>query len=269
MAGSITRIGHWILKFSRNFFEERGYKVIYGDTDSLFVHLGEGDYMPLKERGTLLANDLNQYLNDELRSCFSTASYLEIEFEKIFVRFFMPTIRGEKKGSKKRYAGLFYDAGGDRKLYFAGMESSRRDWTLLAKQFQSDLFSLLFRIDNDSKLRDELKDLVRSRHKDLYEGKLDQMLVYTKGIHKPLEQYTKTIPQHVRAARKLESLEGNVIHYVITTAGPEPVQNRSGAPLDYKHYSDKQLAPIADMVLQYFDMDYQALSQDKKQLKLF
>jgi DNA polymerase-2 len=269
LAGTITRIGQWILIFSRKFIEGKGYRVIYGDTDSLFVHLGEGDHMSVKEKGALLAADLNGYLDDELRSRFNIESHLEIEFEKIFVRFFMPTVRGEKKGSKKRYAGLIHDENGDRKLYFAGMESSRRDWTALAKEFQADLFSLLFRLDNESKLRDELKGLIGSRHKDLYEGTLDDKLVYVKGIHKPLDEYTKNIPPHVRAAKKLDNLDGRVVHYVITTAGPEPVQKRSGAPLDYGHYSDKQLAPIADMVLRFFDMDYQALAQNRKQLKLF
>jgi DNA polymerase-2 len=41
-AGTITRrIGHWILIFSREFIESEGHQVIYGDTDSLFIHFGE------------------------------------------------------------------------------------------------------------------------------------------------------------------------------------------------------------------------------------
>jgi DNA polymerase-2 len=77
------------------------------------------------------------------------------------------------------------------------------------------------------------------------------------------------VPPYVRSAKKLENLDGRVVHYVITTAGPEPFQKRSGAPLDYNPYSDKQLAPIADMVLHLFDMDYQSLAQNRKQLRLF
>ena len=45
LAGTITRIGHWILIFSREFIESEGYQVIYGDTDSLFVHFGEEEQM--------------------------------------------------------------------------------------------------------------------------------------------------------------------------------------------------------------------------------
>ena len=39
LASSITRRGHQIINDSRDFIEDAGYKVIYGDTDSLFVHL--------------------------------------------------------------------------------------------------------------------------------------------------------------------------------------------------------------------------------------
>jgi DNA polymerase-2 len=269
LAGSITRIGHWILKFSRKFIESRDYRVIYGDTDSLFVHLGEDDPIRVKENGTSLATDLNSYLYEQVKTRFKIESHLEIEFEKIFWRFFMPTIRGNEKGSKKRYAGSLQSEWENPELFFAGMESSRRDWTLLAKEFQADLFSILFRTENDSKLRGELKSLVRGRYKDLYAGKLDDKLVYVKGIHKRLEDYTKNVPPHVRAARKLERLDGRIVHYVMTKAGPEPVQKRSGAPLDYGHYSEKQLAPVADMVLGHFGLDYESLAKNQEQLSLF
>jgi len=111
--------------------------------------------------------------------------------------------------------------------------------------------------------------LVRSRHKQLYDGKLDDKLVYKKGISKELEDYTKNVPPHVRAARMLDQFDGRVVSYVMTTTGPEPVQKRSTAAYDYRHYSEKQLAPIADMVLRFFDLDYRSLITGGKQLNLF
>jgi hypothetical protein len=63
-------------------------------------------------------------------------------------------------------------------LYFAGMETARRDWTALAKELQVDLFTLLFKKGNTPDLKDELCDMVRSRHKQLYDEKLDDKLVY-------------------------------------------------------------------------------------------
>ena len=67
----------------------------------------------------------------------------------------------------------------------------------------------------------------------------------------------------------LDEFEGRVIRYVMTVAGPEPIQKRSGAAFDYDHYSEKQLAPIADMVLRFFDMDFQSITRKQNQLNLF
>ena len=269
IAGSITRTGHWLLNFSRKFIEEKGFKVIYGDTDSLFVCLGEGDHMTVHETGHELACSLNVFLRKELKNRFKVESFLDIEFEKSFLRFFMPTIRGRDAGSKKRYAGLLRGKKGNPELYFAGLESSRRDWTALAKEFQADLFTLIFAKYDDPDLKESLAELVKNRYDQLYTGELDPKLVYRKGISKRLEDYTKTAPPHVRAARMLDELDGRVIRYVLTVAGPEPVQKRSGATFDYDHYSEKQMAPVADMVLRFFHMDFQSITRKQNQLNLF
>ena len=269
LAGTITRIGHWILKFSRKFIEREGHQVIYGDTDSLFIHFGDGEQTTINQLGTRLSAKLNDFLNAELRQRFNVESKLDIEFEKLFAHFFMPTIRGRNTGSKKRYAGLVINDSGTAELYFAGMESTRRDWTALAKEFQFDLFSLLFNQSDTPGLIDALIELVRSRHQALYDGKLDDKLVYKKGISKRLEDYTRNIPPHVRAARMLDQFDGKTVSYVMTKDGPEPVQKRSNAGYDYSHYSHKQIAPIADMVLRFFDLDYRSLITGGKQLNLF
>ena len=124
LAGTITRIGHWILKFSREFIEKEGHQVIYGDTDSLFIHFGDGERTAIFQIGSQLSAKLNDYLTAELQQRFDVASRLDIEFEKLFAHFFMPTIRGRNTGSKKRYAGLIINEKGAGELYFAGMETS-------------------------------------------------------------------------------------------------------------------------------------------------
>jgi len=146
------------------------------------------------------------------------------------------------------------------------MESSRRDWTALAKDFQADLFRLLFGQYGTPELEEELRRLISDRRQRLYNGQVDDKLVYRKGISKPLNEYTKSTPPHVRAARMLDHFEGRIIDYVMTTAGPEPVQKRSGKPLDYDHYSEKQLAPIADMLLHIFAQDYRSITTNQMNL---
>jgi DNA polymerase-2 len=77
-------------------------------------------------------------------------------------------------------------------------------------------------------------------------------LVYRKGISRRLADYTKNVPAHVRAARRLDQFDGRIVSYVMTTAGPEPVQKKSNAAYDYDHFSEKQLAPIARYGLAVF-----------------
>ena len=164
----------------------------------------------------------------------------------------MPTIRGADKGSKKRYVGLLSDETGDFSLYFAGMESNRRDWTFLAKEFQVDIFELIFGFNDGPELMEKLRELIEDRCCRLFNGELDDKLVYRKGISKPLNQYVKNIPPHVRAARMLDDFNDRTVQYVMTLKGPEPIQKRSDVPFDYNHYSEKQLAPVADMVPPFF-----------------
>ena len=141
--------------------------------------------------------------------------------------------------------------------------------SLSSTAFQAELFTILFNQDETLEFEEKLIELVRSRHKELYDGKLDDKLVYRKGISKRLKDYTKIVPPHVRAARMLDRLDGRIVSYVITIAGPEPIQKRSGNAYDYDHYSEKQLAPVADMVLRFFDMDYRSIIKNERQLSLF
>ncbi len=71
----------------------------------------------------------------------------------------------------------------------------------------------------------------------------------------------------MRAARKLETLEGSVIEYVITTDGPEPIQKHTH-PIDYEHYLKKQVQPIADAILVFFNKNFEDIVKGSKQSTL-
>ena len=66
---------------------------------------------------------------------------MELEFEKLYVKLFLPSVRHGAGGARKRYAGLKADS--DR-VEFVGMEVVRRDWTELAKEVQRELYTRLF-----------------------------------------------------------------------------------------------------------------------------
>ena len=264
LASSITMRGHEIMQTTGRWIEEQGYGVIYGDTDSIFVSLDEG--LPAEECraiGRDLAGKINGRWAEGIRERFELDSLLELEFETLFTRFLMPTIRGSDAGSKKRYAGL---VAGERdtpdRIVFKGLENVRTDWTRLARDFQQSLYEHVFH-DRDP------SDLIRRTVDGLLAGKHDDDLVYRKQLRRKLAAYERNVPPHVRAARladernrangkRLRYQDRGWIRYVITVAGPEPLEYRDN-PLDYDHYIDRQLKPIADAVLPFIGMEFDAV----------
>jgi DNA polymerase-2 len=65
-----------------------------------------------------------------------------------------------------------------------------------------------------------------------------------------------------------KDFSGSVVKYVWTTAGPEPIEKRQHA-LDYDHYVEKQLRPIADTVLSFFGVNFDDILKNSKQKTLF
>ncbi len=248
LANAITNFAQKFIKLTVTSLEEKGLSVIYGDTDSVFVNLDVTSKDEAIEQATKIQDDMNKELQEYVKKEHGVLSYLELEFEKTYRKFLMPRVRGREEGSKKRYAGLKITDGGE-SMDFTGLEFVRRDWTELAKEFQLTLLQKIF--------HDEpVEEYVRNFVKDLKKGEYDDLLVYRKAVRKELESYTKTTPPHVKAARKLVDQVGRlnspIIEYVMTQSGPEPVGYESSS-LDYEHYLDKQVRPIADAVLCFFD----------------
>lgn len=248
LASSITRRGHEIIQRTQAYIENAGHPVIYGDTDSVFVLLGsEVDHVSARKTGDSLAKELNNWWRAALKDEHNIDSALEIEFEAHYEKFFMPTIRGADKGSKKRYAGRIRHVDGTTELVFKGLEAVRTDWTQLAREFQRELCQRVF---NDEPFDDYLRDTVEG----LYRGDFDAQLVYRKRLRRRVDEYTRNVPPHAQAARLLDK-PGRWISYVITHNGPVPVELTPDNP-DYDHYHERQLKPVADALLQFFDTSF-------------
>jgi DNA polymerase-2 len=261
--------GHEIMHLTRGLIEGQGYPVIYGDTDSTFVWLKRAhSEEEASVIGRKLVAHINGWLRTHLREEFGLESALELQYETHYHRFLMPTIRGSEEGSKKRYAGLTRKDGRENVVY-KGLETVRTDWTPLAQQFQQGLYERIFR-------NEPYRDFVREYVADTLAGRLDEQLVYRKRLRRPLEDYERNVPPHVRAARMadefnreqgrpLQYQRGGWIRYVITTAGPEPLETRR-APIDYGHYIKSQLQPVADAILPLVGDDFSTLASGQATL---
>jgi DNA polymerase-2 len=259
VANAITTAGQHVIRLAAAAVERAGHRVIYGDTDSLFVDIAEADPGRAAVRAEPLRAAIAADVADALGREFGVASHLELEFEKVYTRFFMPEVRSRETGSKKRYAGLAGESG---ELELVGLEAVRRDWSGVARRFQRELLARVF---HDRPLVEFIREFVA----DLRAGRHDDELVYRKAVRKPLAAYTRTTPPHVKAARKQGEPTGRIVAYVVTAAGPEPA-GETTAPPDYEHYVTQQLRPIADAVLPWVgEPDFDEIVGARRQLSLF
>lgn len=270
LASSITMRGHEIMKTTRELIEAKGYEVIYGDTDSTFVSLKQAHSGEAADAiGQELVAYINQWWRDHLRQTYNLDSALELEYETHYYKFLMPTIRGQETGSKKRYAGLV-KRGDAETIVYKGLETVRTDWTVLAQEFQQQLYHRVF---HDLDVEAYVRQYVEQTH----QGEFDDKLVYRKRLRRNLSEYQKNVPPHVRAARMadecnrqqgrpLQYQNGGWIEYLITLNGPEPKEALQ-SPVDYQHYIEKQLKPVADGILPFIGKHFDDITAP--QLGLF
>ncbi len=260
-AGAITSAGRWILRETSKYLKDTyGYDPIYGDTDSIFIKIGHEEGRNSRSIGTIgkgIAKETTEWLSNLLQERFSTESELELEFERHFLHFFMPSIRGSNTGSKKRYCGAYMEEG-DLKLEFKGLESARTDWTDLASEFQGRLLRTAFR-------NQDLREVVLDTLKRLKNGEEDQNLIYRKTLRKDISEYGTYLPPHVRAAAQSGTEPGEVVSYIITEKGPEPADRACSSP-DYSHYIETQLRPVADSILEWFSLDFDSIVSGQQNL---
>ena len=236
---AITGSGHKLLLGSKEYLEKKHLKVIYGDTDSLFVMLNDVSVDDGETQGKKVVKLLNTFWKNKLKKEFNVESYLELEYEKYYKKFIITPARGADIGAKKRYAGLLFKDGKEN-IEFVGMEFVRSDWTKLAKEFQIGLYQKVF---DGVEVEEWIRDVIT----DLKDGKFDDKLIYRKRLRKDVNDYTKNVPPHARAAKLLNEPR-DVIYYAITQRGPIPIELKHN-DFDYDHYIEKQLKPIADSVL--------------------
>lgn len=251
---AITNSGQWFMIESRKYLEAKGYEILYGDTDSLFVKFKPGEELDADRSGGAIAAELNIYWKKRLADEFQAESYLEIEYEKFYRKFAATNSRNSETGAKKRYAGLAVK-GGKEEIGFTGMEAVRSDWTKLAKDFQYELYARLF-------YGKDIDEWLRTYIRDIKAGRYNNKLVYRKRLRKELETYTKNIPPHARAAKLINRTYGS-IEYVMTKRGPIPIELECG-DIDHEHYIEKQIKPIADSALSLIGKSFDQIVRESQ-----
>jgi DNA polymerase I len=266
-AEATTAWGRHFIKTSAKIAEQMGFKVLYGDTDSIFVSKPVGIEELKKEVDKLI-----ERISKELP--------VQIELDELFKTIFFV--------EKKRYAGLTIEG----KILVRGLEVRRGDWCELAKRAQKEVIEILLRERNPEKAMKLVSRIIE----DIRKGnvKLEDIVIY-KGLTKKPSKY-EAIQAHVKAAKKAEEIGifypvGSKIGYIVVKgtgnvgdrAYPlEMVENFDGEnikikrregyelkKLDKEYYIEHQIIPAVMRILERFGYSDAKIKSSQTTLDFF
>jgi DNA polymerase I len=226
---------HTILK-AVEIAEKEGLKVVYGDTDSIFV-----EHEPDK------IEKLSREIEEKLG--------LEIRPDKTYVRLFFTE-------AKKRYAGLLPNG----RLDIVGLEVTRGDWAAIAKKVQEGVLQIILKEQSPKKA----VEFVRRFLNELGQKRVPYRdLIIWKTLTKPVEEYAVRA-SHVEAAKMLkekgwELSIGDKIGYVVVVGTGrlfervKPYVLASYDEIDIGYYVSKQVVPAAARILESFGITEEQL----------
>ena len=221
--------------------EKAGIKVIYGDTDSLFLNYDQTKIPKLEEE-----------IKRELK--------LDVEVGEVYKRIFFTE-------AKKRYAGLRQDDS----LDIVGLEVIRGDWAEVAKKVQERVLEIILKEQSPKKA----SDYVRSMITDLKQRKIPlHDLIIWKTLTKPPEDYAIKTP-HVEAAKMLKEkgwrlTGGDKVGYVILEgkgrlySRVKPYVFAKYDEIDVDYYVTNQVLPAAARILGLFNVTEEELLKKEK-----
>ena len=236
--------GRHTIKTAIEMVEDAGLKVVYGDTDSIFV---ESDMHKIKVLETMMEQRLG----------------LEVAPDKVYVRVFFTE-------AKKRYAGLLPDG----RLDIVGLEVVRGDWAAIAKKVQEKVLEIILKEQSPKKAADYVEQFV-------YELKQRKVplrdLTVWKTLTKPVDEY-EVKAAHVEAARMLSAKGwklsvGDKIGYVVVVGAGrlyervKPYIFASYDDVDLDYYVSKQVVPAAARILESFGISEEYLLQSAAEEK--
>jgi DNA polymerase I len=219
VAEATAAIGRHSITQILNRAEAIGIQVLYGDTDSLFLK------NPTKEQ----VEDLARWTEHELK--------MSIDVDKVY-RYAVFSSR------KKNYLGVLEDGTVDVK----GLTGKKKHIPIFIKNAFNEMKDRLAKVKNPAefeKAKKDIGEIVRERYMKLKRREWEGMseLAFHVVLGEELEHYTKTTPQHVKAAKILEKSgvelrAGDLISFVKVIREPhvKPVELASKNEIDVDKY---------------------------------
>jgi len=263
IANTITAFGRDTITKTKKLIEENfPAKVIYADTDSVFIKSDVSDLDKCMELG----KEISDFISKKLYG-------LNLKFEKIFKTLLI--------SSKKRYAGWAFEKERDEwfdRLEMKGIETVRRDWCELVSDSMLEVLNIILKEKDINKA----SKYVRKNIDKLAKGEIQlEKLTIVKGVTKALDLYDGIQP-HVELAKKImkrdktKSLVGARIGYVIIRGNqllskraedPAYVKEK-GLQIDSEYYIYNQLLPPLERLFEVCGISSSELIEGVRQKSL-
>lgn len=241
VAEATAAIGRSIITQTIDKARELGIQVLYGDTDSIFLK------NPSPEQIRTLADWSEKTLD------------MEIEVDK-FYRYAVLSSR------KKNYLGIFEDGSVDVK----GLTGKKRHIPQLIKKYFDEMENRLSQVKTPAdfeEAKSDVEKIIRECYNTIKRREWDNLddLAFEVVLGKIPKAYTKTTPQHVKAAVQLKDTgieinAGDLIRFVKVSRDPhvKPVE----LALDREIDTDKYIAILQstfDQILDALGLEFEKI----------
>jgi DNA polymerase I len=223
VAEAITLMGQKLVDKLAELAEERDLKVIYGDTDSVIIGLGENPEEDPVKHGKRLADEFTAEIKNWVEDEFNGfPDRIDVGLDEVYETFYITDV-------KKRYAGIcVWDGASCYEYDRTGFKSVRGDTSEAVANFVDDLLRAIL-------LENDVWDVVQNYRERLFNGELDDSLVNAVSLRKPVEEYD-SCPPHVRVAQNCDDniRVGDQVPYLKYGSDPKDVVYApEGPPEEY------------------------------------
>jgi len=247
-AEATTATGRHIILDTIDKCKESGIDVLYGDTDSLFVK---------KPTPKQIKNIITKAKMDH---------NVELEIEKEY-RYVVLS------GRKKNYLGVTKNG----KVDVKGLTGKKSHTPPFIKTLFYELLDILSEIktaEEFKRAKNKISDKISECARKVQAKEIPlQDLTFNVMISKAPRDYTKTVPQHIRAAKQLESIreikKGDIISYVkiLNKPGVRPVEMARKSEIDTSKYMEFMESTL-DQLTSSMDLDFDTILGKPKQTGL-
>ncbi len=247
-AEATTAIGRYTILETIKKCESAGIEVLYGDTDSLFIK------NPTKEQ---IQTVIEQAKKDH---------GVDLEIDKTY-RYCVLSNR------KKNYLGVTKEG----KVDVKGLTGKKSHTPPFIKKLFYELLDVLSKvqtIEDFEKAKKEISEKIAICGKKVEAKEIPlEDLTFNVMLSKAPSEYTKTIPQHIRAAKQLETIreikKGDRISFIkiLNKPGVKPVEMARKEEIDSKKYMEFMESTL-EQITSSMDLDFDTILGKPKQTGL-